>query len=216
VAGGVWGRRGRYGLARKANGSGGGVVTYATWNPSDKGSNVTLSNGNLTTSIQANGQEIVASTVTTTSGKWYWEIHFDSTPVGGSTPFFGIATVAVGGITGALGSTLTTWAYRGDTGNKFNNNNANAYGSTLAAGDTVGIALDASGGKVWFAKNGTWQASGDPSAGTNAAYTGLSGTFRAGISGDGSFNNPIVATANFGASAFAFTPPTGFNSGLYS
>ena len=60
-------------------------------------------------------------------------------------------------------------------------------------------------GKLFFSKNGTWQASGDPAAGTNAAYTGLSGTFQPAIS---ELNSTI--DINFGQRPFAYTPPTGF------
>lgn len=49
-------------------------VTYATWNPSDKSANVTLSNGNLTATITANTAFYGArATIGKSSGKWYWE-----------------------------------------------------------------------------------------------------------------------------------------------
>ena len=64
--------------------------------------------------------------------------------------------------------------------------------------------------KVWFAKNGTWQASGNPSTGVNEAFSGLpnkemffgAGHFSA--AGSSSF------VFNFGQRPFAYTAPTGF------
>jgi len=51
-----------------------------------------------------------------------------------------------------------------------------SYGNSFTVGDVIGVAYDMDSGKIWFSKNGTFQASGDPVAGTNAAFTDLSGT----------------------------------------
>src|SRR5665648_273341 len=55
------------------------VVNPVTWNPLDKGSNVTLSNGNLTlfASLGWNNGNVRA-TKGISSGKWYWEIEWIS------------------------------------------------------------------------------------------------------------------------------------------
>jgi hypothetical protein len=87
-----------------------------------------------------------------------------------------------------------------------------AYGASYTTGDVIGIALDMTNGKLWFAKNGTWQASGNPAAGTNACFTGITGTLRAAL---GAYSSTPTLTANFGASAFAYSPPSGFNAGLH-
>ncbi len=94
-------------------------------------------------------------------------------------------------------------------GNKYSAGTSTAYGNSIASGDIVGIALDLDNGKIWFSKNGTWQASGDPAAGTNAAFTGIaSDTWSIGSTvysgGVTSFNH------NFGQRPFTYTPPTGF------
>ena len=58
-----------------------------------------------------------------------------------------------------------------DSGGSSNTTN---YGDTWRSnGDIIGCALDMDNGKVWWSKNGTWQNSGDPAAGTNAAFTDL-------------------------------------------
>src|SRR5690606_27738602 len=51
------------------------VATYATWNPSDKSSLITLSNGNLTaTRSGANGNRLVRATIARSTGKEYFEV----------------------------------------------------------------------------------------------------------------------------------------------
>jgi len=80
------------------------------------------------------------------------------------------------------------------------------YGNPHTAGWVLGILLDMDIGTVAFTQNGV-------SLGT--AYTGLTGTMYAAISTV--VDNPaVVATANFGASAFAYSVPSGYNSGLYT
>jgi hypothetical protein len=62
---------------------------------------------------------------------------------------------------------------------------------------------------VYWGKNGTWFDSGDPSAGSNAAYTGIdiSTTWNFAWHHYGNNNNVSV---NFGQQGFTYTPPTGF------
>src|SRR5690606_11857756 len=51
------------------------VATYATWNPLDKSSLITLSNGNLTaTRSGSNGNRLVRATIANSSGKEYFEV----------------------------------------------------------------------------------------------------------------------------------------------
>lgn len=71
------------------------------------------------------------------------------------------------------------YGYYGLTGAKFNNYNGStgtsAFGATFGVGDTIGVLLK--NGKLYFAKNGTWQNGADPDAETGYAYSGLSGDF---------------------------------------
>ncbi|NBW20800.1 MAG: hypothetical protein EBR82_73840, partial [Caulobacteraceae bacterium] len=48
-----------------------------------------------------------------------------------------------------------------------------AYGSSYTVNDVIGVAVDMDSGKIWFSKNGVWQASGDPATGSNPAYSDL-------------------------------------------
>ena len=177
--------------------------TYATWNPSDKNSNITLSNGNLTATQGAlDGWDSVRSTIGVSSGKWYWEITVNS--ASGSGVFSSIANTTAA-LTSYLGADTNGWGYHAATGNKFNNGDLGAYGATYVAGDVIGVALDMDAGTLIFYKNGTSQ---------GTAFTGLSGTFYAGTSLI--LNTTDQVTANFGASTFSYSVPSGYNSGLYT
>jgi hypothetical protein len=182
---------------------------YCTLNPLKV--NLTLSNGSLDASIAASSSanQQVMGTFGVSSGKWYFEIRLNT--VGGS----GTGTTVIG-VT-KLNSVTTTnnisngqsWSYYGFNGQKYNTTGT-AYGNTYAAGDTVGVALDMDNGKIWFSKNGVFQASGDPVAGTNAAFTNLTGETVTPWVQDDNANSPKTFTANFGQRAFAYTAPSGF------
>jgi hypothetical protein len=77
-----------------------------------------------------------------------------------------------------------------------------AYGSTVADGDVVGVALDMDAGTLTFYKNGV-------SMGT--AFTSISGTY---LPSFGDSANSISSTfdVNFGQRPFAYTIPSGFKS----
>lgn len=173
---------------------------YATWNPADKNSGVTLSNGNLTATSSVTGG-LVRSTISKSSGKWYWEETVVSTLT--HEPVVGVAN-STANLTLYLGGDINGWGYYGDNGNKYNNNSGVAYGATFVAGDVIGMALDMNAGTLTFYKNGVSQ---------GTAFTGLSGSI---FAADGNTNESSVTTANFGATAFAFTVPSGFNPGLYN
>jgi hypothetical protein len=86
-------------------------------------------------------------------------------------------------------------------------------GISFAGGDKMMVAWDADAGKIWFGKNGTWLSGGDPGAGTNPLKTGITGTL---YPFGGIYESNNVVVANFGATAFIYTVPTGFRSGWYS
>lgn len=185
------------------------ALTYATWNPSDKTANATLSNGNLTMTNAAEGWNAARSTVSVTEGKWYWEITLTTDQ---DTATGTALSTAV--LDNPFFFNTDGWAYNAANGNKRANGVDSAYGNATSDGDVMSIALDMDNGKLWWGINGTWQASGDPAAGTNAAFTtGIAGTRQ--YACDAGYPNGSNRTANFGATAFAHAVPTGFNAGLY-
>lgn len=185
------------------------LVSNATWNPLDKASNLTLSNGDLTVERTDNtGWRGVRSNIFKNSGKWYWECKVDVTAP------YNYEFVGVGTSSETLtypGDTYEGYGYYGSNGYKYHSSGS-SYGSSYTTNDIIGVALDLDNGKIWWSKNGIWQASGDPAAGTNPAYTGVAGTFYAMV-GFNWYGGKI--TANFGATPFQHTVPVGFDP-LYS
>lgn len=175
------------------------------WNPSDKDSGCTLSNSDRTASQAALNAGLVRSTNSLSSGKWYVEATFDS-----GSSYFGIATS--GHVTSSQpGFQSTGWSVIKFNGSKFTNNSATGYGSGFSDGDIVMMAVDLDNEKIWWGKNGTWFNSGDPAAGTNEAFSSLTGTYFLAFgspSSSGAKNLTLKTIASY-----SYSPPSGFTSG---
>lgn len=175
------------------------------WNTANKSSGVTLSNGDLTfTSIAGAGyvSGVKSTDAGIGTGKWY----FEYTVVAVGTTYIGISdTASINGLSTNAGYNEGYLYANG--GNKIILASSTAYGNTYTNGDVIGVAFDGDNDKIWFSKNGTWQASGDPAAGTNAASSTVTGSKIPYVGGTGSASG----TVNFGDSAFVYTPPTGFS-----
>jgi hypothetical protein len=182
----------------------GGTVrgNYATMNPLRIGPDLTLSNGNLDITTGATSSKIVSSTIGMTTGKWYWEATLTAS---------GEILIGVEDGTAVLaqyaGSNANTWAYDSANGQIYNSGSGSVYGASLTTGDVLGIAVDADAKKIWFAKNGTWQNSGSPTGGTNAAFTTLPALTFPVFS---PYNAGSGCSANFGQRPFAYTAPSGY------
>ncbi len=180
------------------------VDLSTTWNAADKASPITLSNGGLTFTTDASGHQGVRGTAGHNSGKRYFEVTCNQTgPFGG----FGISNAGAS-LTIFLGSTIDAAVYY-DDGNAYYGGSALGAAGAYAASDVLSVAVDIDADRVWFAKNGSF--SGDPVAGTGgisvpgigAPVYPIGGTYAGGVA---------IQTANFGASAFSYSPPTGFAS----
>lgn len=175
--------------------------TYATLNPSDKGTAVSLSNGNLTASVGSGSNwSAVRSTIGKSSGKWYWEVTQNAL----SSVDVGVMTsgCSLDGAGTLIGNCSTGWTYI-NGGNKAHNGFSVSYGASYATNDVIGVALDMDAGTVTFYKNGASQ---------GQAYTGLTGTVYAAV--DQATNESDQQTINFGATSFAETVPAGYCAGL--
>jgi chitodextrinase len=166
---------------------------FATWNPADKGANITLSAANLSMAGAAgiSGHQSARATIGKSAGKWYWEVTLNA----GDTCMAGIGKAAANLASFPGGDANGNGYYY--SGMKFTSGSSAPYGAAFVAGDVIGVALDMDAGTVTFSKNGVSQ---------GVAYTGLSGTYFPMCSVNG---NNFKWTANFGASAFAYTPPAG-------
>ena len=178
-----------------------------------------------------------SGTIFVNTGKWYFE-----NKIGGETDakytLVGIVSESVvasgdlsdmttaGGFTDFGGDDLA-YAYYGNDGKLLDNDSADSYGDTYGANDIISVALDLDNNKLYFAKNGTWQNSGDPTSGgtgtgaksiTNTYYTPLIFSF-SGSSTNAQLNfgggcNWAVSSANSdandGVTTFEYSVPSGY------
>lgn len=83
---------------------------------------------------------------------------------------------------------------------------------TIAVNDVLMLAMDATNGKLWVGKNGTWF-SGNPSTNTSPSVTW---TPYEGVWSQSAFSNNVGgggqagSYTNFGQRPFSYTPPAGF------
>ncbi len=164
-----------------------------TWNAADKDANVVLSGASLvaTRTISSNGS--VRATAGKASGKWYWEV----TPSGVSFCYIGVSTASEAVTATYVGNSATGWAWY-NAGEKVNNASFSVYGASFGAGDVIGVALDMDSGTITFYMNGVSQ---------GQAFSGLTGTVFPAVTVGGT---TTTLTANFGATAFAHSIPSGF------
>jgi hypothetical protein len=112
------------------------------------------------------------STLGMTAGKWYAEFVAVSVSNGGMFGANGSPGEQARN-NGQVGYTTSGYGYH-NGGDKKTDDSGSSYGDTFTDGDIIGVALDLDNLKIYFAKNGTWQDSGDPTSGatgTGAAFT---------------------------------------------
>lgn len=170
--------------------------TYATWNPADKGSGITLSGGNLVASSTASYMSVRA-TIGLTSGKWYWEVL-----LGGSGYWF----VGVANASQSLNAYLFTPNSTGRQSNGYywNSVASTSDGLSFAAGDVLGCKLNKDAGTLEILKN---------NSSLGAIEDLQSGTVYPAF---GNYIGTETATVNFGASAFTYPVPSGYNPGVFT
>ena len=192
---------------------GNGRGNYAVLNPLSTATYFPTA-GNLNYSWQsgANTWGTAVGSVFVSSGKHYFE-----TTVTNASTFSGANVVAgvvdasfVPATSGYAGATANSYGWQG-IANRYNAGTGSSYGTAASSGDVVMIALDVDAGKVWFGRNGTWFASGDPATGANASYSGLAAlAYTFAVSSYSPSGNYGIHNANFGQRPFSYTPPSGF------
>lgn len=167
-----------------------------TFDPSAKNARVTLSNGNLTATGDgsANWQSVLA-TLFVPSGKWYTEITISAV---GTSIMMGLGPQTASLADGSYpGFESTSYGYYYVDGKKFTNNVGTAYGATYGNGAVISVLFDGDNDTITFWKNGVTQGQAFASVtGTLSVFIGLHGS--------------ASAVANFGGSAFTYTPPAGY------
>ena len=187
------------------------VANYCTWNPLARftGANApTISNGNLLTTTAGNPTHTIGTIALPASGKFYFEV--TCTSLDTVRTWIGFLTTQTNAFaSGGTASYNLTYSalYAASDGYIYYNTGSSAYatyGATYTTGDVIGIAYD--NGKIWWSKNGTWQASGNPATGANPGLTGWN------VYGDlyPYCGYSSTFSGNFGQQPFTYTAPTGF------
>ena len=204
---------------------------FASFNSAGANNNLTLSANNTKSVTGSSQMGAVCGTVLRSSGKWYWEYLL----LGGAGTVFGIANNTHLNAESAGGARL----YLSSGNKRVNPSTDSSYGSSYTTNDIIGVALDMDNGAVYFSKNGTFQASGDPTSGasmTNAAFTGLTvpqtafaqdgstgtvGSFVVNFGQDATFDGNVTPSGGTNADnsfpdtegngSFRYAPPAGYN-----
>tara|TARA_Y100001937_G_C7133908_1_gene338946 strand:- start:631 stop:4218 length:3588 start_codon:yes stop_codon:yes gene_type:complete len=160
----------------------------------------------------------VRSTISVSSGKWYYEFRLNS---------IGNSVNAVAGVVNADLSATASYNteaifYRGSDGNKLVNNTASSFGASYTNGDIIGVALDIDGDDVEFFKNnvtqGTIALSGISGVTTWQPIIGFQSSDNASSGGvnfgqDSSFQGLEIPQGNTDDNSigdFFYAPPTGY------
>ena len=193
------------------------------------------------TLMQTSNMKTMYSTLGVEAGKWYAEFKLRTATGTSNYAGMGIVNVsqqpeyALGSASSKkIGEYGNTVAYFSG-GAVIRNTSTVRTDSTFTSGDIISIAMDCDNGFVYWAKNNTWQNSGDPTSGATGTggynfftYLGTGGIYVMGVTGrsgassapyfDVNWGNGAYANANFGSpnadgngfGAFSYAPPTGF------
>lgn len=190
-------------------------TVYSTWNASNKGTGLTLSNGNLKVqqTSGSGGQDVYGTGVhANNSGKWYLEFTCDATLTGNGS--VGVAFSTGTAVSGGASYSPTTAAVLGRFGGSgvF----GSGYGDGLGNidGGVVSVAVDMVNKAIWFRLNGgNWNGSASNNPATNTGGHAFGGGYstQSLVPYCELANNPDYYTLNVGASAFSYTLPSGFS-----
>ena len=201
-------------------------TNFATLNPlDDYYFNGTFSDGNLSAVSNVSGYSFCTSTMGVSSGKWYVETKSTTS----NNLLVGVTGNTATANTQGIGNAAGQASYGNAGALRLNGAYTSSWGSSYTSGDIVGVALDLDNNKIYFSKNGTWQDSANPSAGSggetvSAASTTVTGNYFFGVSDNNSgtsstfsynFGSPPYAissgnTDGNGFGNFEYAPPSGF------
>jgi len=178
----------------------------------------------------------IYGTLGASSGKYYFEMKCDDM-YSGDTGNIALGIVSDDQVVQTADNSKffngsTAYAYAGN-GQKLNNDDSiaggDSYGSSFTTNDIISCAYDLDNGKIYWAKNGTWANSGDPTSGSTG--TGSAFNLTANLTylpavcnyydddrwsfnfGNGYFGATAVSSAGTNASGngiFEYDVPTGY------
>ncbi len=196
---------------------------------------LTISNGNLTRSSNTgDAWRTTYGTLAASSGKFYWEQKVTGSV--GSAHYIGITDQDENRQTNTNdfeNANVSAYCYRGDGGKVTSVSGSTVLtasaGDSFTANDIIGVAMDLDNQKIYFSKNGTWQASGDPTSGSTGTgsffnitagklYTPATACYNSGAGyhynfGNGFFGTTAISSEGSNASGigkFEYDVPTGY------
>ena len=186
------------------------MTTLTTWNPSDASAGSVISGGGLTLGATGGGILGARATNPLNSGKGYFEITIDHDQSGNGT--CGIATAAAnlsGGVGASSGEVAAHWS-----GNIWAPSLTGISLGFIATGAVLCAAFDLTNQLVWFrVGSGSWNADGTANPATGAGGISYSSIGTSTVYPLGSTDSGLDGlTANFGASTFSQSVPSGFSS----
>jgi len=191
------------------------TLNYATFNPLIKmTAHPTFTEGNLKiTNSLSNKAECSYSTIAVSSGKWYAEFKCSA----GTVHRPGISSTNAGQAQGNPsenqnypGMETEGWGWYYGNGYIYNNGSATITSGydTFSSSDIVSVGLDCDNMRLYFGKNGTWQNSADPAAGSGGIDISSipSGSLLViGMQVEDSSGGSASAEANFGSPPYAIS-----------
>lgn len=153
-------------------------MSEVLWNAADAGSGIVLSDADKT-AASSGGWYVVRATARDDAGKRYFEVVLPDSP--SVYVIVGVASENVS-LSGYVGGSAESWGYQTGGYKRNAGDYEGGYGGGESAGDVLMCAYDLAAGKIWWGKNGSWFAGGDPETGANPAYSNLSGTLYPAIS----------------------------------
>jgi hypothetical protein len=183
--------------------------TLTALNPLDTNGGTVGANGLTFTDAGSDGWNNCRANIGVSSGKWYWESQ--------SIVDTGVMCASVAGksfvpgtLPGQSSNLGVTYYSNGALYKETNGGGTSGWGSSYGVTDVIGIALDMDTGKVYFSKNGLWQNSANPAAGTGAASTSLLTYDSVYYPVTSTYYAGSIASLNFGNNTFRYGPPAGF------
>ena len=186
-------------------------MSVSTFDPSYLGTNVTLSNGNLTaTATGASAHRLALATPVFVSGtgKWYWEVvntAYDCAVGVGNTS---------SNLNSYVGSDVNSTGLN-DVGQIYYNGSYTNTGLSFGTNDVLQVALDMVNKQIWYRVNGgNWNGSGTADPASNVGGYNLTSLLSVNTNIRPLINqypSGAVTNINFGASAFSYSAPSGFN-----
>ena len=198
-------------------------------------SGLTIGNGNTSRSSNTgDAWRTTYGTLAASSGKFYWEQKVTGSV--GSAHYIGITDQDENRHSNTNdfeNANVSAYCYRGDGGKVTSVSGSTVLtasaGASFTNGDIIGVAMDLDNQKIYFSKNGTWQASGDPTSGSTGTgsffnitagklYTPATACYNSGAGyqynfGNGSFGGTAISSEGTNASnigKFEYDVPTGY------